>query len=635
MSDSWGADLLNGFDVDECRTIVAQASGQNYSALQMEFRRASEGAYSQGNNEKANVYRLLSQACSLCLAPESASAPFVPFAVFPDRRSAGAEDFAETELAFFAQIAPSITEALIRARLFDLAWTYLTPKSVSYAHMAIDAYCEIPLTPEGWNYDGRRCWRRAFRLALMIGREAKTHARKIEKRIVSAFQGVTAEEYGYFPLWLADILTEFGFGQSSAQSIAEKLEGHGRYFEGQGDLTAAQSYYEGAIVWHKKTEIMKKVAEVTYALAETYASEAAACLNDRRGAFAARSFYEKAIQVLRQIPSNERGLFDANTRIAEHRKMMGTLGGEALQEMHLFEIKSIDISPLVTRSKKDVSQKNRIDALRSFANISPFVRHADLVAEARKMANEYPLSVVFPSVNMSRDGRVVAKTPGLGLSGASDAGHDAIHVLVMRNYTSFHVPLVVQGRVLPALDVLYMEHRISETDFRELATYSPVVMPGREPLWSRGLFAGYDGDFAVAVHLLVPQIEHLVRCHLKAAGVTTTSLDGEGIEMELGLSALLKRQEVEKIFGVDPTFEMRSLLCDPLGANLRNELAHGLAEFAACHSAHAVYVWWFALKLVFNSFWHLATQRAGQTRNDGKSQGDAPAGDGAAPEVVP
>ena len=160
---------------------------------------------------------------------------------------------------------------------------------------------------------------------------------------------------------------------------------------------------------------------------------------------------------------------------------------------------------------------------------------------------------------------------------------------------------IVQGMIWPALEEMLLDHRLREIDFINIARQSSIVPLGREQLFGKALFAGYDRDFAVAIHLLTPQIEHLVRFHLKQAGVQTTNLDNDGIENENGLSSLMDIPETEKIFGADLSFEIKALFCDPFGSNLRNEVAHGLLDDGVCWSVHAVYAWWLGLKLVFNS----------------------------------
>ena len=100
-----------------------------------------------------------------------------------------------------------------------------------------------------------------------------------------------------------------------------------------------------------------------------------------------------------------------------------------------------------------------------------------------------------------------------------------------------------------------------------------------------------------ALHVGVPQFENLVRVFLNRNGCITTTLDSKGIEAEIGLSALLDKSEAETVLGEDLLFEMKGLLTDHFGPNLRNEIAHGLASVHDCLSLNAVYVWWLMLRI--------------------------------------
>ena len=184
---------------------------------------------------------------------------------------------------------------------------------------------------------------------------------------------------------------------------------------------------------------------------------------------------------------------------------------------------------------------------------------------------------------MSRDGRVIAKQPGTALSDDDEGGDNEVVIrsTMIKNYC-IHVDLAVRSHIWPAQEVLLLEHRLREADFVNLARQSPIVPIGREILFGKALFAGYDGDFVTALHILVPQIEHMVRYHLKQAGAQTTNIDVNGIENENGLSSLMCFPQTEEIFGEDLSFEIKALFCDPFGPNLRNELAHGLLDDTAC-----------------------------------------------------
>lgn len=104
------------------------------------------------------------------------------------------------------------------------------------------------------------------------------------------------------------------------------------------------------------------------------------------------------------------------------------------------------------------------------------------------------------------------------------------------------------------------------------------------------------------IHRIVPQMEEMVRYHLKGAGVVTTRVDVKGIENEVNLGSLLEEPETVSIFGQERVFEMAALFHRKSGPMFRHGLAHGLLEEANFSSAHAVYAWYFAFRLILTPF---------------------------------
>jgi hypothetical protein len=318
----------------------------------------------------------------------------------------------------------------------------------------------------------------------------------------------------------------------------------------------------------------------------------------------AASFYENAIQTYRSIPRSKRAMHRVDGRIAELHRHLHEAGERSLDEMGIITSPSIDITEFIEKARNAVRDKAALDALAAFANIYRGSRVAEVRESAETMLREAPLQALVSGTYMSRDGRVIAKRPGLGFGDAHSDEHQATLWAEMIKYYGMGLSLVVQGDIWPALEVLVLEHRLRESDFVAITTGSPIVPTGRERLLGKALFAGYEKDFVVALHLLVPQIEHMVRWHLKAAGIKTTTLDQDGIENENGLSTLMDLPEATQIFGEDVSFELKALFCDAFGPNLRNELAHGLLDDEAFQSVDAIYAWWFGLRLVFNTFWN-------------------------------
>jgi hypothetical protein len=174
-----------------------------------------------------------------------------------------------------------------------------------------------------------------------------------------------------------------------------------------------------------------------------------------------------------------------------------------------------------------------------------------------------------------------------------------------------------KGAILPAQEVLTLEHNFSLGDVAEVVSESPVVPPGHEGLWTVGLWHGLNGDYASAASVVVPQLEQLVRRNLKQHGVYTLLMDDDtGVESEKSLGALLGLPEAAEVLGCGLTLELRALLTEQEGPNLRNHVAHGLFSDAEAWSYSAVYAWWLGLRVVVIPVW---TMRAAAQATDNES----------------
>ena len=574
--------VLTVEDFSSCgwKTVLAEADRKDYFSMFSAFSAAAKQATDENRQTHSKALRLLAKACSMILSPNSLNEPFKP-----------STDLSETDIAFFAEIADTIDDPWLKARLADLVW--LKQSEFRFALMAIDAYRAIPLSSETWLRDGDKCWERAIVLSLMLRKGAGNRLAQIEASIIDIFK-MGGEDF--FCLWLAELLKSKGLGKDHSTMIAEKLESLGREFKKKNDFNKAGQYFQVSADWFEMSADTAKSAEMKVEWAETSVKKATMAIDS----LVVEHFYDQAIQIYRSIPHSERAKYGVNERIAELRAHLSESGEQSLDEMGVISTPKMDISQIVEDARNAVRGKELFEALKAFVNLDRGVNVKDLRERVIKRSQN-SISALFSSVSMSQDGRGISKRPGINVS--PDDDEIGIHSQMIQDY-QIAVSLVVQGCIWPALEILLLEHRLQEADFINLARQSPIVPIGREWLFGKALYAGYDRDFVTALHILVPQIEHMVRFHLKARGVSTTNLDSNGIENENGLSTLMDLPETKKIFGENLSFEIKALFCDPVGANLRNELAHGLIDYEACYSPYAIYAWWLGLQLVFNVFWN-------------------------------
>jgi hypothetical protein len=578
---------------------ISESRRDQYSSMWQSLSTAATYAIEEKRLSEGKVLWLLADACSMTLMPSSLNEPFKPIMMTDGKRSALPEDFQTDDIAFFSEIIPEITDPKLCARISDITWLMTKPKNPVFALSAIDNYRRIPISTESWIRDGRDCWERAIRLCMMLRTGAGARFREIEKILIDCLK-TTATSDGYLALWIVELLAKNGQGGNDQIEIAQKLEAMAIQFEEDGDLQRSRDYFDGSADWYKKAGSDEKFVEMTIRNAEGWVKEAIARqASDKPSQIVAFSFYENAIQKYRTIPKASRATHNVNVRIAELRNDMNTAGENSVDEMGVISSGPIDITQLIEKAIESVQGKSALDALFALANIYRGTRVEEIREFSKKMIKKHPLQAFFSSTHMSRDGRVIAKRQGLDID--SKDNEETIWADMVKHYM-MELGLVVQGYIWPGLEVLRQEHRIKEIDFYSIVRQSPIVPPGREGLLAKALFLGYDNDFVTALHILVPQIEHIVRFHLKQAGAKTTTLDAIGIEHENGLSALMEHEATNKIFGVDLAFELKALFCDQFGPNLRNEVAHGLISHEDSASIYSIYAWCLCLRIILNTF---------------------------------
>ena len=430
-------------------------------------------------------------------------------------------------------------------------------------------------------------WRREIGLSLGLGPTGHDHLSELEQGLLERLDSATTQDL-FYGLKIAGTLEAYRLGSQAADAIARKLEGLARKFEASADYHAAELYFADATAWYREADNEEASMETTVARAEVYVSKADAALKSSTPShLVASQHYEDAIQTYRSVPRAQRDQHRVEERMGEIRERMEDSVRHIPDEMIVGEGSPVDLGEAVESARDVVKDKAPNDALWAFLGLERMQEH-DLRETATDILRDYPWIALSSSTHLSEDGRVVGRDV------------DPVDAQMMALYRTRQA-LVVSGLILPALDVLTAEHRFVEGDFIQWARVSTAVPPNRERMVGRALYLGYVRDFATAIHLLPPQVEHMVRFHLQSRGVTTTILDESGIQSEKSLGALMDVPTVADIFGEDIAFEIRASFCHPLGGNLRNNVGHGLLDDWQFRTAATIYAWWLALKLVLGA----------------------------------
>jgi hypothetical protein len=185
--------------------------------------------------------------------------------------------------------------------------------------------------------------------------------------------------------------------------------------------------------------------------------------------------------------------------------------------------------------------------------------------QVQEMAKTAVLSSMMTRKIIDDDGRVVAEVGSV----EDDLDGNVIqHISQTLRFGAVFLRVVLDeaGRRLP----------LNADTIMARVRSSPVFDEAAYPLVEEGLRQYFEGRFAPALHLLIPQIEAAVRrlATLAGAAIYKRNRQTKLLDMKL-LHDLLRDEHVVGVLSERVALYLRILLVDQRGWNLRNEVCHG------------------------------------------------------------
>jgi hypothetical protein len=544
------------------------------------FWKKAQEAKEAGNVREQAVFEILAAVSSAAIKPESTEEFFAD--VF--------QNLTDEHLDFLAEIAPEISDPELQARVADILWA--KRRDYRMAQLAVTAYLQSATqleNPEKWTCCFDRI-ERALRLARRI---------KYQDQAVIAHIEATLDRYnGEDPLWLSaklmELLQEYRLGDPTKYAaLAEKAA---TLAESAHDWRRARAYWDIKARWHLLEKDREKELAASMLAAETYVKEAEDALHRTLPSYLVASrFMQQAVEAFRSIRGTKEETADAKSRSEEVHKLLLQYQEESRKEL-LTSSHETDINKLVEQARAHVKGKDFQDALFALSLLGSPTNVSQLRQQVQRQAHEFVASQLFPKVIVNGMGKVVVRQFYSVLSNdPSDV--EAATRFEMNTNAVFYQTFSAQAFIKPARDQINLEHSVRVNDLLPIVSYSPFVPPEREYLFAKGLYAGLTGDFFTSTHILIPQIENSIRYLLWQRGVITSGLDDSGVQNEHNLNSTLYRPEIASIFDEDTLFDLKCLLVEHSGSNLRNRMAHGLINDSEFLSPLMSYLWWFTLRL--------------------------------------
>ena len=195
----------------------------------------------------------------------------------------------------------------------------------------------------------------------------------------------------------------------------------------------------------------------------------------------------------------------------------------------------------------------------------------DLKTVLQKIAVNYipkkaPISFLSTHKIMDAEGRPVAT---VGSQEEDIDGHIVLQISQNMQISSIFLR--------ETLNTLIDKFKLTTEKIIDYLYESPIFDERRKEFLIEGIEAYLKGNYVVSLHILIPQIEAIIRNLSEKVGIPILKPSRTGGFFYRTLDELLREKGIIKVLSEDMCLYFRVLLTDPRGWNLRNEVCHGIS----------------------------------------------------------
>ncbi|NLW85473.1 MAG: DUF4209 domain-containing protein [Planctomycetes bacterium] len=454
----------------------------------------------------------------------------------------------------------------LRARYADAAWD-LEPKvnggkrDVQMAQIAIDAYiadCDLP----GIDIRQIEGLERALYLALKLGDEARTAT--VRDRILALQKQIATPDKPRLVLFHFDALYEHrkkvklsdaqlaDMVEGLEKQLAEWSDPAGKHFDPWSARELGQRLVQHYRASNRPDDV-KRVVQI-YAKAKLHiAGQANGMLSHHW------------LEELHQDYLDAGMRAEADALVPQVAKAGEQMGGEMRKISTSVEVSNDEMEQFcqgITEGSAEAAVERIVDTFAPDAE--------NLRKQMHEQFAKHPLMGIFKVVIADEFTR--AQVGGVQ---DDEAGRLVMH---MHQHMAFESLFLHQ-----AINRLLSRYQLTSEQFVDLLYRSQLFEDDRRALLLAGVQHYMGGDHASCAHLLIPQIEHLLRRLLGSLGGITVSLDSmTRTYREKDLGAVLRDPLMEQFWKQaakrDVALYLRVVLTDQRALNLRNRLCHGLCK---------------------------------------------------------
>jgi hypothetical protein len=466
--------------------------------------------------------------------------------------------------------APS---AFVRARVRDFLWEHGGSRRSLGVHAA-EAYLELstlleeraPREEFGWLAVGDSVVR-AARLARQLNQQPGL--RRVADRSLELMRRLVRDGLPRYVLDSCLALTEAAgtLTEDEAKEVESALIDSARRFR-----EAANGHLERAALEVRDRFLRRRGAgeqdlrALDISVAESWIAEAERRQAGAEGQLVASTFFGAAITILERVGGQQVRINALKQRLRDARQR----GLET--ELHPISATAQIDKRVVDAVISSIVEQPLAAALAAYCSRLDLTLNEDqLKAELVGQSQIAPLATLFPRVSLRSDGVVIAPTDPQDQRRLK-IYQQALFRIAIQNVWLVQILDGLKRKGLTPTTLL--DHLRSSGNFDD-ANLS-IIAVGLERAWA--------GDDVSALHVLVPQLEDVLRNLLRKAGVDPMRAHQNipGVSVEMILPTIVGQLEHADVLSRDQALMLHVVLDDLFGLNLRNDIAHGLIRRKAC-----------------------------------------------------
>lgn len=471
---------------------------------------------------------------------------------------------------------------VVSSRICDVLWNKF--HDITYGNKAVEKYLELfekVYNPIHWTWCLKVIYR-ATVISAQIGKKNQLFKDCIDK-IIEKLNLMNGKDEKFLSIELIEILELEGYNDKTKLfDFMDKIIENAKI---NNDIYKVEKAYELKLKI-EKDQIKKKAIKLE--LGEYYENEAdKKNLNDARNIFNKIQYLKSAIHNYNDASEKEKKK-NAMKKLDEAQRNLNKC-------MIKIKSKTIDCTQMILDIKKDFEKLNFQEAVIRLVQYTKIYKKDEIRQKVLKKCDSISMSL-FSTQIVDKEGKTLIELPVLDFNNP-EKDEKAFELYMYREALEFQE---MEGFILSIiLNEIIDKYKFDKEDIRFLVNNNVIIPKGRENIILNGIFWGLTGDYYSALHILAPQMENLFRNIAKEVGGITFTLEDNNTSKVKVLSSVFEIEELNDCYNEDILFTFRSLLNEQAGANIRNDIGHGIMDEERGNSYLGAYFISVVIKLCF------------------------------------